>query len=209
MQQSSLAQAIAAQRRDLADVLASLPEQDWDTPSLCAGWRVREVVAHLTMPFRYTPERYGQEMAKSGGDFTAMADRCAKEDAAELPAAELTAVLRANADNPWCPPGGPPESPLTHDVIHGLDFTVPLGVGWRVPADRLFLVLQGVTSPVAIGHFGVDLTGVQLTADDLDWSFGSGDLVTGRAQDLVLAIAGRQLPPGALRGSAATRLRAG
>jgi uncharacterized protein (TIGR03083 family) len=208
-QPSSLAQEIAAERRDLADVLARLPAGDWDAATLCAGWRVREVVAHLTMPFRYTQERYGLELAKSGGDFTAMSDRCAKEDAAALSPAELIAVLRDNAENPWVPPGGQPEAPLTHDVIHGLDFTVPLGVGRRVPPGRLRLVLDAVTSAQAQAHFGVDLAGVELIADDLDWSCGSGDPVTGPAQDLLLAIAGRRLAPGSLHGPAAARLRAG
>ncbi|HUD38238.1 MAG TPA: maleylpyruvate isomerase family mycothiol-dependent enzyme [Streptosporangiaceae bacterium] len=205
-QPNSLAQAIAAERRDLADVLAGLDAGDWDAATLCAGWRVREVVAHLTMPFRYTQERYGLELAKSGGDFTAMSDRCAKEDAAALSPAELTAVLRDNAANPWVPPGGQPEAPLTHDVIHGLDFTVPLGLGRQVPGDRMLLVLDAVTSPAALGRFGVDLAGLKLAADDLDWSYGSGDRVTGAAQDLLLAIAGRRLDAGSLHGPAAARL---
>lgn len=189
--QNALRQAIAAERRELADVLAGLPERAWDEPSLCAGWRVREVVAHMTMPLRYSIERFTEEMAASGGDFTAMSDRAARRDADAMSPAELTASLRDNAQHPWQPPGSAPEAPLTHDVIHGLDFTVPLGVGRRVPDDRLRLVLDAVTSPVALGHFGVDLTGVRLVADDLDWSFGSGEQLTGSAQDLLLLIAGR------------------
>lgn len=203
--QEILRDAIAAERRELADVLAGLSLRAWDAPSLCAGWRVREVVAHMTMPFRYSIERFREEMARSGGDFTAMSDRVAKRDAAAMPPSELTAALRDNAEHPWQPPGGAPEAPLTHDVIHGLDFTVPLGVGRRVPDDRLRLVLDAVTSPVALGHFGVDLTGVRLIADDLDWSFGAGEQLTGKAKDLLLLIAGRQLPDGALRGTASVR----
>jgi uncharacterized protein (TIGR03083 family) len=203
-----LRQHIAGERLDLAGVLAGLPAESWDAPTLCEGWRVREVVAHLTMPFRYSPDRYAAEMAKSGGDFTAMSDRCAKEDAGSLSAAELTAILRDNAGNPWVPPGGEPEAPLTHDVIHGLDFTVPLGTGRQVPGDRLALVLDAVTAPVALRHFGVDLTGIELAADDLDWSCGSGELITGPAQFLLLAIAGRRLPPGTLRGAPVARLMA-
>jgi hypothetical protein len=104
------------------------------------------------------------------------------------------------------PPGGQPEAPLTHDVIHGLDFTVPLGLGRQVPGDRMLLVLDAVTSPAALGRFGVDLAGLKLAADDLDWSYGSGDRVTGAAQDLLLAIAGRRLDAGSLHGPAAARL---
>lgn len=206
--QNALREAIAAERRELADVLTGLPEHAWDAPSLCAGWRVREVVAHMTMPFRYSAARFGLEMARSGGNFTAMSDRVAKKDAAAMPAAELTAALRDNAEHPWQPPGGAPQAPLTHDVIHGLDFTVPLGLGRKVPADRLRIVLDAVTSPQALKHFSVDLTAIRLVADDLDWSFGEGEPIEGPAEKLLLAIAGRRLPHGALRGAASARFAA-
>jgi uncharacterized protein (TIGR03083 family) len=196
----ALRQHIAAERRELADVLAGLPPESWDAVSLCEGWRVREVVAHMTMPFRYSPDRYGAEMARSGGDFTAMSDRCAKEDAASMSPAELTTVLRDNAENPWVPPGGAPDSPLTHDVIHGLDFTEPLGIVREIPPARLRLVLDAVTSPLALHHFGVDLTGIELAADDVDWSIGSGEQVSGPARYLVMQVAGRRLPEGTLSG---------
>lgn len=210
--QNALRGAIATERRELAAVLAGISSRAWDSPSLCDGWRVREVVAHMTMPFRYSAARFGLEMAKSGGNFTAMSDRVAKRDAAAMSAAELTAALHDNARHPWQPPGGAPEAPLTHDVIHGLDFTVPLGVARQVPADRLRLVLDAVTSPHALKHFGVDLAAIRLVADDLDWSFGTGGTgaeLTGSAQDLLLLIAGRRLPHDALRGTHAARFQAG
>jgi uncharacterized protein (TIGR03083 family) len=34
-----------AERTDLADLLDTLTPEQWETPSLCAGWRVRDVVA--------------------------------------------------------------------------------------------------------------------------------------------------------------------
>ena len=206
--QNALRVAIVAERRELADMLAALAPPEWDRPSLCAGWRVREVVAHMTMPFRYSTAKFGLELARSGGNFTAMSDRVAKRDAGAMSAAELTAALRDNAEHGWQPPGGAPEAPLTHDVIHGLDFTVPLGLGRKVPADRLRLVLDAVTSPQALKHFGVDLAGIRLVADDLDWSFGAGEALSGPAQNLLLAIAGRRLPPGALRGVPSARFLA-
>ena len=203
--QNALREAIAAERRELAEVLAGLPPQAWDAPSLCAGWRVREVVAHMTMPFRYSAARFGLEMAKSGGNFTAMSDRVAKRDAAAMPPTELTAALRDNAGHPWQPPGGAPEAPLTHDVIHGLDFTMPLGLNRKVPADRLRLVLDAVTSPQALKHFDVSLTGIRLVADDLDWSFGTGEPLSGPGEHLLLAIAGRRLTDDALRSALSRR----
>ncbi len=36
-----------AERTDLADLLATLTLQQWEAPSLCERWRVRDVVAHV------------------------------------------------------------------------------------------------------------------------------------------------------------------
>ena len=195
-----LAVLIAAERRELADLLAGLPPEAWEQPSLCAGWRVRDVVAHITMPFRYSTPRFAFELARSRGNFTAMADRCARRDAA-APAAELTAGLRDNAEYPWRPPGGGLAGALTHDVIHGLDITVALGIDRTIPASRMSVVLDSVTTAASLKHFGTSLAGVSLRADDLDWSAGSGRPVTGTARDLALAVAGRRLPPGRLTGA--------
>ena len=133
-----------------------------------------------------------------------MADRCARRDAA-VPAGELVAVLGDNAGHPWKPPGGGFEGALVHDVIHGLDITVALGLGRVVPQDRLRSVLEVVARPKTLGYFGADLNGIELRADDIDWSFGSGTPVHGQAQDLALVLTGRRLPPGRLRGEAGTR----
>ena len=35
------------ERVDVLALLRSLEPQQWDAPSLCAGWRVRDVAAHL------------------------------------------------------------------------------------------------------------------------------------------------------------------
>jgi uncharacterized protein (TIGR03083 family) len=205
MTEPDLLPAIAAERQDLADLLGTLPEQAWDAPTLCDRWRVRELVAHLTMPFRYSAARFLAELARSGGRFDAMADRCARRDAARIPAEGLLAALRDNVTNPWKPPGGGLTGALTHDVVHGLDITVPLGVDRRVPKERLSIVLAAVSDGPALKHFGTDLTGIELRADDLAWSFGSGQPVSGVAQDLLLVVCGRKLPPGRLSGASAER----
>jgi uncharacterized protein (TIGR03083 family) len=199
-----ITEAIAAERRDLAVILAGLPAEAWDAPTLCRGWRVREVVAHITMPFRYRPPRFVFEMARSRGNFNLMADRTARRDGA-APPGELAAALRDNERNSWKPPGGGFEGALTHDVIHGLDITVALGLDRRVPEDRLRTVLTAVTGPTSQKFFGTDLAGIALRAEDLDWSFGSGMPMSGQAQDLALVLCGRTLPPGHLRGEPSAR----
>ena len=197
---AGLADAIAAERRELAGLLGSLPPGAWDEPTLCDGWRVREVVAHMTMPFRYSAARFALELARSRGNVNRMADRCARRDAAAS-AAELTAALRDNAKHPWKPPGGGLVGALTHDVIHGLDITVALGIDRKVPAGRLAIVLDSVTAARSLKFFGALLSGIQLQADDTAWSFGSGTPVTGAAQDLALVVCGRRLPAGRLDGA--------
>jgi len=114
---------IAAKRTELAEVLGKLPAERWDDPTLCAGWRVREVVAHIIMPFRYSSRQFVFELARSRGKFNAMADRCARRDAAVMSPDELVTALRSNACHPWKPPRGGYQGALTHDVIHGMDIT--------------------------------------------------------------------------------------
>ncbi|MFC0596954.1 hypothetical protein [Streptomyces palmae] len=92
--------------------------------------------------------------------------------------------------------------------MHGLDITVALGLDRRVPEDRLRVVLDGVT-PRSARYFGADVRGVELRADGLDWSFGAGTPVTGAARDLLLALFGRKLPAGRLRGAAHRRFTVG
>jgi len=221
--ESELPAQIAAERRELARVLSDLPSLAWDADTLCAGWRVREVVAHMTMPFRYSAARFAAELARSGGRFNLMSDRVARRDAAAVSAADLMSdrvarrdaaavsaadllsVLQANATHPWKPPGGGYVGALTHDVIHGLDITVPLGIGRRVPEGRLRAVLDAIAAPKARKHFGTDLSGVQLRAEDIDWVSGSGQQLSGAAQDLALVLCGRKLPPGRLHGEPAAR----
>lgn len=196
---------IAAQRAELAEILAGLPAPSWDEPTLCAGWRVREVVAHITMPFRYGGPRFMLELARSRGRFNAMSDRVARRDAARMSPAELAGAVRSNTGHPWKPPGGGFTGALAHDLIHGLDITVPLGLARPVPEERLRLVLPASLTDRSVRFFGTDLGGIELRASDIDWTLGSGAPLTGAAADLLLVLCGRKLPPGRLAGAPAAR----
>jgi uncharacterized protein (TIGR03083 family) len=180
---------IAAERRELTDVLAGLPEQAWDALTLCAGWRVREVVAHMTAPFRQGRAEY--ELGTTPAEINAIADRLARHDAARLTPAELLATLRDNAEHPWTPRGGDATGALAHDVIHGLDITEPLDTGRKVPKERLAAVLAQFT-PERAAFFGADLTTTRLVATDLDWMCGTGKPHKAPAQELLLVLTGRR-----------------
>jgi uncharacterized protein (TIGR03083 family) len=199
---------IAAQRGELAAVLDALPASGWDEPTLCAGWRVREVVAHVTMPFRYSRRGFAFELVKSRGRFNEMADRVALRDAARMSPGELAEAVRSNIGHPWRPPGGGFSGALAHDVIHGLDITVPLGLALVVPEERLRRVLPASTNDKTVMFFGADLAGIEFRARDMDWTLGAGTPLTGAAADLLLAMCGRKLPAGRLEGDPSARFSA-
>lgn len=182
-----------AERERLANLLADLADGEWDAPSLCRGWRVREVVAHLTMPFRTSPPRLLVGLAAAGFSFNRYADRAARADAGRMTAAHLLGALRANITNPWQPPGGGPAGALSHDTIHGLDITEPLGLP-APPAERIALVLANST-PRSLAYFGVDLSGVQLHATDADVRIGTGDRIEMPVKDILLTVTGRRPLP--------------
>jgi uncharacterized protein (TIGR03083 family) len=201
---TEIRKAVAGERADLADLLAGLRQEDWDKATLCAGWRVRELVAHITMPYRLSMPKFLAGLVRAGGKFDRYADRQARCDAAELSADELVDCLGRNVDHPWKPPGGGYQGALSHDVIHGLDVSVALGIDRRVPEERMRYILDDM-KPRQLKYFGVDLTGIQLRATDLDWTHGTGTPLSGTAQDLLLVLCGRALPPGHLSGAPAAR----
>ncbi|NBE56568.1 maleylpyruvate isomerase family mycothiol-dependent enzyme [Streptomyces boluensis] len=188
---------IAAERREIADLLDGLTAEQWDAPSLCAGWRVREVAAHMSMGFRYSLPQVVGHLVRARGSLHRMTDRLARADAAAAAPGQLAGWLREHAEHPWTPPVGGLAGALGHDVVHGMDITVALGLDRRVPEERV-RVLLGQVSYRGAKFFGADLSGVRLCADDLDWSFGSGTPVTGSGQDLLLFAFGRKVPAGRL-----------
>jgi uncharacterized protein (TIGR03083 family) len=195
---------LAGEYDALADLLEAAGPRVWEAPSLCEGWRTREVVAHVTMPARYDTPTFMAELEAAGGDFARLSDAVAARDSL-LSEATLLANLRSPVLHAWEPPGGGPGAALVHCVIHELDITEAVPLARRVPEDRLRAVLAQVAAEGSPNLFGVDLGGVELRADDLEWCRGAGALVEGPAQALALVACGRLLPPGRLRGAAASR----
>jgi uncharacterized protein (TIGR03083 family) len=199
-----LPRAITDEYLALAELLEGLPPEAWDAPSLCQGWQARHVVAHMTMAARYTPPQFMAELEAAGGDFTRLSNTVAERDAA-LPVESLLANLRSPVLHAWRPPGGQPRDALTHCVIHQLDITEALGANRRVPGPRITAVLDAAADLSMPNLFGVDLAGVELRADDIDWSFGTGEVLSGPAQVLALVMFGRTVPKGRLTGHPSPR----
>lgn len=179
-----------AERERLATLLADLDPDQWVAPSLCEGWRVREVVAHLTMPFRANPPRLLAGLIRARLSFNRFADRDARAVTATMSDAAILELLRENTHHPWQPPGGGQAGALSHDVIHGLDITEPLGLPGS-PPSRIARVLEHA-GPRNLRYFGVDLTGHRLVADDAKVSVGDGAPHQMPAKDILLVVTGRR-----------------
>ena len=196
---ATLQPVVAAEFVALADLLDSATDAQWDTPSLCAGWRVREVIAHMTMAARYPEDKFMAELRRCNFDFGRLSNEIASRDAA-LPAGELVANLRSDVMQHWTPPGGGYHGALNHVVIHGLDVTVPLGVPRRSPDSTIRVVLDDLTTGGIHERFGMGIDGRTLLATDIDWSYGSGPPLRGTAEDLALVLCGRTVPAGRIEG---------
>lgn len=168
---------IEQERRRLADLAETWSPEQWDVPSLAEGWRVREVLAHLTMPFSVALPGLMLGLVRNRGNFDRFADRWARDTASSRPPAELAVALRANAAGRFTPPGMGPGAPLTDLVVHGLDVRIPLGldptdssVAARTEALRFLTGRAGK-------HFGLRadvFTTRRFEATDLDWAHGTG-----------------------------------
>ncbi|MGH3097946.1 MAG: maleylpyruvate isomerase family mycothiol-dependent enzyme [Streptosporangiales bacterium] len=196
---ADLQPAITAEFVALADALDAIPDTRWDTPSLCEGWRVREVIAHLTMAARYSEVEFMAKLSEVNFDFPRLSEQIARQDAA-LATSELVASLRTETMHQWTPPGGGQHGALNHVLVHGLDATVPLELIRRAPQESVRTILDDLSNGGVHEAFGVDIDGRRLEATDLAWSYGSGPPLRGTGEDLVLAICGRSVPAGRLEG---------
>lgn len=181
-----------AERERLAALFAEFGSEQWAAASLCEGWSVREALAHMTMPFRLSPLGFLGGMVRSRFRFDRFADRDARAAAKAMSGRELAELYAANIRHPWRPPGGGQAGALSHEVIHGLDITEPLGLPAPPPA-RIALVL-GSAGPRNFDYFGVDLAGTRLEASDAEATVGGdeGDPRRMPAKDILLVVTGRR-----------------
>jgi uncharacterized protein (TIGR03083 family) len=203
--------ALATRNRLLAaEMFAGLTDEQWATPSLCAGWTVREVCAHLVPPaggFKVLP-LLGM-VIRFRGDLARMVDVTAREGA-RRPTSELVAELHDRAGERLKAPVVGPYGPMVDTAIHLRDAARPLGLDTGPPPEDWRPVLDFLlTGPAERGFVGAGRTrGLRLEATDVDWSHGAGELVRGPAEALALGIAGRAAAYADLDGAGVDVLRA-
>lgn len=183
--------AAALERRAVADLVESLDDSQLATPSLCAGWDVRTVAAHLAAALAPSKRPFLIAAVRHAGNLHRANDAVARE-VARRPVAEIVELLRAHADSRFAPPVVGPRGPLTDVLVHAGDIRVPL----RLPHDPEGAHVRVALEFVSTGHsFGFvsrgSLDGLRLVADDLGWSWGAGPPVSGRGIDVLMAACGR------------------
>ncbi|MEW1889161.1 maleylpyruvate isomerase family mycothiol-dependent enzyme [Streptomyces sp. IBSBF 3010] len=196
---------VHAERAALIDDLARLDDAQWELPSLCAGWTVHDVAAHLVDTARTTRLGFVVGLARERFDFDRQNARGVERERGASPQ-ETLQRLRRVASRTSTPPA-PLDSRLVEQVVHGEDIRRPLGLAHPYPPEAVArsLCLQ-LRTPASFGGAKELTARVRLTATDAELSAGNGPEVRGPALSLLLAVSGRQVVREELDGPGAAAL---
>lgn len=179
-----------AERADLAAFLRTLTPEQWDTPSLCEGWSVRDVVAHIVSYEGLSVAGLGQRFLRGGLLPDRVNEHGVKEHEASTPASLLARVERYEKPQ-GLTAGFGGRIALADGMIHQQDIRRPLGMPREIPPDRLRVALPfAYTAPLVRGFWNT--RGVKVVATDVDWSAGSGPEVRGPGEAILMALGGRR-----------------
>ena len=181
---------ISQERAWTADLLGSLRPEQWRSPTLCAGWAVRELAGHLC----YGPRaRLGDvlvQAARTHGSFDRLVDATARREAAR-PTADLVADLRATAGSQRLAPGQTVRNALLDILVHAQDLAIPLGIERPMPPEAARAAAADAWRHRHPFHARRRLRGVRLTATDITWAAGAGAEIEGPISALLLLVTGR------------------
>jgi uncharacterized protein (TIGR03083 family) len=197
---------IEAQRLELADLLESLSAKDWETPSLCVGWRIRDVAAHVAM----APQVPGigsmvADGLRARGNFDRLNHDVAVRHA-QRPTTRIVEELREHAGSRRLPVVTNYKNVIFDVMVHAQDVALPLARQIQMPPEA---ARAGATRVWTMGWpFWARrrLRGFRFTATDVEWAVGAGDEVRGPIDALLLLLTGRPAALARLDGDGTTRL---
>jgi uncharacterized protein (TIGR03083 family) len=182
--------AVANERRQIATLVADLDDAQLATPSLCAGWDVKTVAAHVVSVFADSFWVFMRTAVRRASMARAI-DELARRRA-QAPTADIVATLRACADHPLSPPLFGPLDPLADILVHAGDIRIPLGLPFDPDPELAALALDFLTGPWPFGFVPLGrLRGISLHGSDIDRSWGTGAEILGPVSALMMAVAGR------------------
>lgn len=194
------------EREEFAELLAGLSPQQWESPSLCVRWRVRDVAAHVIsydeLDLRDLLLRFGK-----GWFLQARVNQLGVADLADRTTEELVDLIRIHAEPSGLPAGFGGMIGLVDGMIHQQDIRRPLAIPRTIPPQRLRAALDFARfAPLIRGAWRA--RGVRLVATDLDWSYGRGPQVRGSGEALLMAMAGRRDALGDVTGPGRSKIAA-
>jgi uncharacterized protein (TIGR03083 family) len=199
-------QVITEQRLGLADLLEDLSDEEWEVPSLCAGWRVRDVAAHVAMAPQVPSVRSMlADGVRARGSFHRLNHDVAVRHASR-PTAQIVAELRRFAGSRRLPRVTNWRNILFDVLVHGQDIAIPLARPRHMPREA---ARAGAATVWAMGWpFWARwrLRGFRLTATDVEWQVGDGADILGPLDALLLLLTGRAVVLPRLAGEGAAQL---
>ena len=189
MNSDTVWQHIDDERGWLADLLESLPQEAWQQPSLCEGWTVRDVGAHLT--FAHTRLRDLLWPAVRAGF---RYDALVKDTALRSPLTheQIVATLRGFVGSRRRVAFITDLEPLIDILVHTQDICRPLGIDHPMPPEAAAAAANRVLSTPRPLRRWKPPQGVRMIATDADWTYGAGDQVREPMQSHLLTLTGRE-----------------
>ena len=182
--------AVGTQRRQIADLIDDLDDAQLATMSLCAGWDVKTVAAHLVSVFADSFWVFMERAVRCRSMARAI-DELARRRA-KLPAAAIAGTLRRCADHALSPPLFGPLDPLADILVHHGDIRIPLNLPFGPDPGLAALALDFLTGRWPFGFVPLGrLRGISLHGTDIDQSWGRGAEIRGPAAALMMSVAGR------------------
>jgi uncharacterized protein (TIGR03083 family) len=197
---------IHAERAALATDLEGVTPERWTTPSLCQGWTVHQVLAHMLATAEMNPLTFFGKFAGSGFNFAKMADKDIAKHSHGGPIATLKAFHAVQSAS--SAPPGPKDSWLGEALVHAEDIRRPLGITHAYPLPWVTRAIDFYAGSNTLIGGKRRVEGVALTATDTAWTHGSGPAVEGPAMSLLLATTGRVAGVDDLTGPGVDTLRA-
>jgi len=181
---------VEAERRQLADLAAALTTEQWAAPSLCVGWKVHDVVAHVAGLPKMSVRSLLPAVIKNEFNVNKAIASLAIAAGTEQQV-DVVSKLRSVATATRRPLGMKPAGILADALVHQQDIRRPLALPREIPEDRLRVALDSIKDNPALGS-KKRIAGLRLVATDISWTHGTGSEVCGPAEALVMAMAGRR-----------------